>query len=263
MASRVALLLCLLGLLLVALPAVVVADDDDSGIYYQLALMWPGAYCEQTNAGCCKPTTGVSPASDFYISGFTVFNATTDAAVTQCSNKPPYDPNLIIGLQGLEQYWSSIKCPSNNGQSNWKNAWKKAGACSGLDEKAYFDKALSFRSRINPLVRLKKNGIAPDFELYGLKAITKVFKSGINAAPVIQCSKGPFDKFMLYQLFFCAAGNGTFIDCPAPPQYTCTNTILFHPFKKWMLKQPQQQLDDDDESAADAFDALPGLAMDN
>ena len=63
----------------------------------------------------------------------------------------------ITGI-GLEQYWSNIKCPSNNGQSSWKNAWKKAGACSGLDEKAYFEKALSFRSRINPLVRLKKNG---------------------------------------------------------------------------------------------------------
>jgi ribonuclease T2 len=63
----------------------------------------------------------------------------------------------ITGI-GLEQYWSNIKCPSNNGQSSWKNAWKKAGVCSGLDEKAYFEKALSFRSRINPLVRLKKNG---------------------------------------------------------------------------------------------------------
>jgi len=39
----------------------------------------------------------------------------------------------ITGI-GLEQYWSNIKCPSNNGQSSWKNAWKKAGACSGLDE---------------------------------------------------------------------------------------------------------------------------------
>jgi ribonuclease T2 len=50
----------------------------------------------------------------------------------------------ITGI-GLEQYWSNIKCPSNNGQSSWKNAWKKAGACS-------------FRSQIDPLVRLKKNG---------------------------------------------------------------------------------------------------------
>lgn len=58
-------------------------------------MQWPGAYCEQTSAGCCKPTTGVSPARDFYITGFTVLNATTDAAVTGCSNKVPYDPNLV------------------------------------------------------------------------------------------------------------------------------------------------------------------------
>jgi len=106
-------------------------------------------------------------------------------------------------------------------------------------------------------------GIQDDFNLYSLKAIKKVFKSGINAEPVIQCSKGPFDKYMLYQLYFCANGNGTFIDCPAPPQYTCSKTVLFHPYKKWMLKQ---QLNDDSaefyEAAADPFQ-LPGLAMDN
>ncbi|KAG0544635.1 hypothetical protein BDA96_02G293200 [Sorghum bicolor] len=154
MASSRIPLLCLLGLLLVASPAIA---DDSSGIYYQLALLWPGAYCEQTNAGCCKPTTGVSPARDFYITGLTVYNATTNAALTECSNQAPYNPNLITGI-GLEQYWINIKCPANNGQRSWKNAWKKAGACSGLDEKAYFEKALSFRSKINPLVRLKQNG---------------------------------------------------------------------------------------------------------
>jgi hypothetical protein len=58
-------------------------------------MQWPGAYCEQTRAGCCKPTTGVSPARDFYITGLTVYNATTDAAVTECSNQAPYNPNLV------------------------------------------------------------------------------------------------------------------------------------------------------------------------
>ncbi|EER99263.1 hypothetical protein BDA96_02G293200 [Sorghum bicolor] len=258
MASSRIPLLCLLGLLLVASPAIA---DDSSGIYYQLALLWPGAYCEQTNAGCCKPTTGVSPARDFYITGLTVYNATTNAALTECSNQAPYNPNLITGI-GLEQYWINIKCPANNGQRSWKNAWKKAGACSGLDEKAYFEKALSFRSKINPLVRLKQNGIEDDFELYGLKAIKKVFKSGINAEPVIQCSKGPFDKYMLYQLYFCANGNGTFIDCPAPAKYTCSNSVLFHPYKKWMLKQQLSDESADFYDSADPF-VLPGLAMDN
>ncbi|KAG2644893.1 ribonuclease 3-like [Panicum virgatum] len=248
MASRMALL-CLLGLL-VASPAIA-----DSGIYYQLALMWPGAYCQQTNAGCCKPTTGVSPARDFYVSGFTVYNATTDAPVTGCNNAAPFDPNKITGVQGLYQYWSSIKCPSNNGRSNWKNAWKKSGACSGLEEKDYFEAALSFRSRINPLVRLKAQHIEPDFGLYGVKTIKNVFKAGINAAPVVQCSKGPFGKFQLFQLYFCASASGKFIDCPAPEQYTCSKEILFHPFQKWMLKQ---QLNE--STAANPF-VLPGVAV--
>lgn len=244
MASRIALL-CLLGLL-VASPAIA-----DFGTYYQLALMWPGAYCEQTNAGCCKPTTGVSPARDFYITGFTAYNS------TRCS-LDTFDVNKIIDIEGLNQYWSSIRCPSNNGEGNWKNAWKKNGRCSGFELKAYFETALALRSRLNPLVRLKAAGIEPDFGLYSLKVIKKAFQTGIGAAPVIQCSKGPFDKFMLYQLYFCVNENGTFIDCPDAQTYTCSKEILFHPFKKWMLQQ-QQQLN---RHESDALEML-GLAMDN
>ncbi|OEL17277.1 Intracellular ribonuclease LX [Dichanthelium oligosanthes] len=251
--SRIALL-CFLGLL-VASPAIA-----DSGIYYQLALMWPGAYCEQTNGGCCKPSTGVSPARDFYISGFTVYNATTDYPVTGCNDKTPFDPNAIVGIQGLYQYWSNIKCPSNNGRSSWKNAWKNSGVCSGLNETTFFQTALSFRSRINPLVRLKAKSIAPDFGLYGVKAIKNVFKAGINASPLVQCSMGPsqFGKYQLYQLFFCASESGKFIDCPVESKFTCpVKEIIFHPFQKWMLKQSAKAAYD----AADPF-VLPGVAMD-
>lgn len=64
----------------------------------------------------------------------------------------------IIDIPGLKQYWSNIKCPGNNGEGGWKNTWKTSGACSGLEEKDFFEKALKFRSRINPLVRLQNNG---------------------------------------------------------------------------------------------------------
>jgi ribonuclease T2 len=37
----------------------------------------------------------VSPASDFYVSGFTVYNATTNAPVTGCNNAAPFDPNEV------------------------------------------------------------------------------------------------------------------------------------------------------------------------
>lgn len=49
---------------------------------------WPGAYCAQTTRGCCMPKSPVVPAADFYVSGFTVFNATTDAPETSCSSTP-------------------------------------------------------------------------------------------------------------------------------------------------------------------------------
>ncbi|CAL5087117.1 unnamed protein product [Urochloa decumbens] len=253
MASRIALLCLLIGLL-VASPAIA-----DSGVYYELVLMWPGAYCEQTKTGCCKPTTGKSPARDFYISGFTVYNATTEEPVTGCNDQAPFDPNLIDGIPGLNQYWSSIKCPSNNGNKNWKNVWKKSGACSGLKEKDFFETALTFRSRLNPLVRLKAKHIEPDFGLYGVKAIKDVFKSSINAEPLVQCSNGPseFGKYQLYQIVFCASGTGKFIDCPGAEysKYGCpAKEIIFHPFQKWMLKQ----------TAAEAYDpfVLPGIAAD-
>lgn len=96
-------------------------------------------------------------------------------------------------------------------------------------------------------------GIEPDFGLYGVKAIQNVFKSGVNATPLVQCSMGPspFGKYQLYQLYFCASEKGTFMDCPTMD--TCpAKEIIFHPFHKWMLKQ---------QSSSDAF-VLPGVAMD-
>ncbi|KAK3129587.1 hypothetical protein QOZ80_6BG0482050 [Eleusine coracana subsp. coracana] len=249
MASKMALL-CLLAGLLVASTA---AADDDYGIYYQIGFMWPGAYCAQTSRGCCMPASDVVPAADFYISSFAVYNATTNDPKTSCS-KDPFDLNEIINIQGLNKYWSNIKCPSNNGQNSWKNAWKTSGVCSGFDERDYFEAALSLRSRFNPLARLANNGIKPDFSLYSVKGIKTVIKKEIGVTPVIQCSKGPFNKFQLYQIFICvSAGDETFIDCPEPPKYTCSSEILFHPFKKWMLKKP---------TSADPFE-LPGIAIDH
>jgi len=72
---------------------------------------WPGAYCQQTNAGCCKPTTGVSPARDFYVSGFTVYNATTDAPVTGCNNAAPFDPNKVEYVVITRQH-AAVAMPS-------------------------------------------------------------------------------------------------------------------------------------------------------
>lgn len=192
----------------------------------------------------------------------------------------------ILEISGLRQFWSNIKCPSNNGQSSWKSAWKTSGVCSGLDDKAYFQAAIALRSKINPLSRLVSKGdacmhpwlmtavflerkssplirtgiviagIKPDFGLYSLEKIKKVIQAGTGVTPVIQCSKGPFDKFQLYQIFICVAGDAkTLIECPKPQKFTCSDEILFHPFKKWMLKQAASSV-----SYAEAFE-VAGAAM--
>ncbi|XP_044963465.1 ribonuclease 1-like [Hordeum vulgare subsp. vulgare] len=244
-------LLCLLGML-IASSAIAVSD---SGIYYQIGLMWPGAYCVQTTGGCCMPKSPIVPAADFYVSGFTVFNATTDAPETSCSSTP-FNSDEILEISGLRQYWSNIKCPSNNGQKSWKSAWKTSGVCSGLDDKAYFQAAIALRSKINPLSRLVSKGIKPDFGLYSLEKIKKAIQVGTGVAPLIQCSEGPFDKFQLYQIFICVAEDAkTLIECPKPQKFTCSDEILFHPFKKWMLKQAASSV-----SFAEAFE-MAGAAM--
>lgn len=202
------------------------------------------------------PMSPVQPAADFYVSGFTVYNATTDAPKTRCSDTP-FNFNEVIKVDNIWKYWSSIKCPSNNGKSSWKSAWKTSGVCSGLSQAAYFQAALALRDKINPLARLVSKKIQPDFGLYSVEKIKKVIKAGIDVTPVIQCSKGPFDKFQLYQIFICVAGDAkTPIECPKPQKFTCTDEILFHPFKKWMLKQGKSSV-----SYAEAFE-LFGDAMD-
>ncbi|KAF0924442.1 hypothetical protein E2562_010103 [Oryza meyeriana var. granulata] len=252
MASSGVALLCLLGLLVAASPAAVAADK----IFYQIAFMWPGAYCAQTNAGCCMPTTDVVPAADFYVAGFTVYNATTNSSMTGCNNTP-FNMNQLGDTTKLMQYWNNIRCPSSDGESSWKKAWQTSGVCSNLSESAYFETALALRDKINPLSRLVRNDIKPDFGLYSVKKIKKTFQKGIGAAPLIQCSKGPFDKFQLYQLFVCVAEDTkTFIECPSPKKaYTCSDEILFHPFKKWMLKTASTSF------AARAIDQLLEAAM--
>ena len=257
MASGRIALLCLLGLLLVAAsPAAIAAKDDK--IFYQITFMWPGAYCAQTKAGCCMPKTDVAPASDFYVAGFTVYNATTNSSLSSCSNTP-FDMNQIGDVTRLMQYWNNIRCPSKSGQKGWKSAWETSGVCSDLTESAYFDTALALRDKINPLSRLVSNGIKPDFGLYSVKKIKEVIEEGIGAPALIQCSKGPFNKFQLYQIYVCVAEDAkTFVECPSPRKpYTCGDDILFHPFKKWMLKTNSTK----SYAAADAIDQLLEAVM--
>ncbi|XP_020523989.1 ribonuclease 3-like isoform X5 [Amborella trichopoda] len=65
-------------------------------------------------------------------------------------------------LEGLEEslsgLWSSIKCPSNNGQSMWKSLWKNNGVCSILSLFKYFKQGIIIHCEINLIKALRFQG---------------------------------------------------------------------------------------------------------
>nr|XP_010925305.2 extracellular ribonuclease LE [Elaeis guineensis] len=229
MASRLAVVF-LLGLLF-ASPLLAIKSFD----FFYLVFMWPGAYCAQSK--CCVPTTGL-PAEDFFLWGLQTYNATTMKAVTKCIKNSPFYINQLSNMrEELDSYWSNIKCPSTNGQSTWKKTWKLYGVCSGMNETDYFQFALELRAKVDLLSLLSKKGIYPDFNLYYLTDIQSAIAEGIGVTPEIRCSKGPYDKFQLYQVYICVNKDGEFMECPGSQGFTCSSSILFHPFHDWMLNK--------------------------
>ena len=217
-------------MLMIFLPCFAVKSFD----YFSLVLMWPGAYCEQTNAGCCLPTTG-EPARDFLIKDLITYNSDGDS-ITRCQNTN-FDYNQISSLShDLESYWANIRCPSNNGRSSWRSKWKSYGVCSGFSQPDYFKAGLDLLQKADIAFHLIKKGIQPDYNLYKVDDIKSAIAEGIGAEPLIRCSKGPFDKFQLFEVHICIDRDGsTIIECPVKPKFTCTDEILFHPYRGWML----------------------------
>ncbi|KAH0470674.1 hypothetical protein IEQ34_000397 [Dendrobium chrysotoxum] len=221
----------LLALMLISSPCFAVKSFD----HFSLILTWPGAYCEHTDGGCCLPKTG-EPAGNFLIRDLRTYNSEGDS-ITECQNIN-FDYNQISGLShDLETYWANIKCPSNNGRSNWKSKWKRYGVCSGLSETNYFKTGLDHLQKADIAFHLVKKDINPDYNLYKLADIKSAIAEGIGAEPLIRCSKGPFNKFQLFEVHICIDRNGsTIIECPTKPKFTCTDEILFYPYRSWMLK---------------------------
>ncbi|RWR77478.1 extracellular ribonuclease LE-like protein [Cinnamomum micranthum f. kanehirae] len=163
------------------------ADFD----FYYLVLEWPGSYCKDcTVNGCCKPTTFTNYPleEDFLIKGLYTYSD-SGQAVTKC-NTTKFYVNALRNLIGdLYVHWPSIKCPSNNGVSQWRDAWTNYGVCSGLSEEDYFDKALKLRKKINMLSVLKWKGIFPsDFLFYSPLYVETAIKFGLGADVGIKCN---------------------------------------------------------------------------
>ncbi|KAJ0971272.1 hypothetical protein J5N97_019231 [Dioscorea zingiberensis] len=211
--------LFLLGMLLSS--PLASADFD----FYYLVLMWPGTYCSQSK--CCRPTTG-PPPDDFIIRGLWPVNYTTESVVTKCGSEPFIKKELEELEYQLAWYWSNLKCPSNNGMSSWKSAWKTYGTCSNKAEKDYFELALNLRKEVDVLAALEKEGIIPRKGYpYNYINVLTAIKENIGVGAMIRCNS----KDEIYEVYICMDKYGKSpIDCPFDLHFTCAPWIFLPEF---------------------------------
>ncbi|KAG2636469.1 hypothetical protein PVAP13_2NG452300 [Panicum virgatum] len=168
--------------------------------FYYLILMWPGAYCEDSDNGCCVPKYGY-PAEDFFVESFQTFDLSINKPIVRCSNGKPFDANKLDKIENsINHYWSKLKCPPTDGVNNWKSAWNSYG-------------------------------------LYATEKIRWAVERKLGVAPGLQCRDGPFGKKQLYLVYLCVDTDAkTFIECPKlPATLSCPASVVFHPFYTWML----------------------------
>uniref|UniRef100_A0A0E0B5U6 Uncharacterized protein n=1 Tax=Oryza glumipatula TaxID=40148 RepID=A0A0E0B5U6_9ORYZ len=209
MEQRKFLLCLILALLAASGPAKTVNADSPFDFYY-LILMWPGAYCTDSEYGCCVPKYGY-PSEDFFVKSFMTFDSSENTAVVRCNSDNPFDINKLDSIENnLNHYWSNIKCPRTDGVNSWKSEWNSYGVCSGLKELDYFKAGLQLRKSADILSALAEQGV--------------------------QCRDGPFGKKQLHEIYLCVDKDAkSFIDCPVLPNLSCPAEVLFHPFHTWML----------------------------
>uniref|UniRef100_A0A8I6W8P8 Uncharacterized protein n=1 Tax=Hordeum vulgare subsp. vulgare TaxID=112509 RepID=A0A8I6W8P8_HORVV len=231
MAMRAISLCLVVGLLAAAAPASATSFD-----FYYLILKWPGAYCADSDYGCCVPKYGY-PAEDFFVESFMTFDLSLNKAIVRCNSDKPFDVNKLEPIENnLNHYWSNIHCPRNDGTGTWKSEWRSYGVCSGLKLVDYFRAALNLRKNADVLGALAEQGINPDYRLYNTEHIEWAVNQKLGVMPGVQCRDGPFGKKQLYQIYLCVDKDGkTFIDCPKLPKLHCPEEVLFHPFHTWML----------------------------
>ncbi|CAL5063136.1 unnamed protein product [Urochloa decumbens] len=196
--------------------------------FYYLILMWPGAYCESSDSGCCVPKYGY-PAEDFFVKSFQTFDLSINKPVVKCRNGAAFDQNTLDKIENsINHYWSNLQLgPTSRPPSTSEKQADVLGA-------------------------LAEQGIEPDFNLYSTEKIKWAIAQKLGVAPGLQCRDGPFGKKQLYEVYLCVDTDGeTFIECPKlPAALSCPASVVFHPFYTWMLNS----------TAAAAFDSKILLA---
>ncbi|KAL4194720.1 hypothetical protein AMTRI_Chr05g60850 [Amborella trichopoda] len=121
---------------------------------------------------------------------------------------------------------SSVKCPSNNGQSKWKSLWKNNGDCSNLGLFEYFVQGIIIK--INLIKALRIHGhIVPDGQLYQLADIKNVLKLELEEEVGIRCIYVCIDKLNATNV----------IPCTRLPNFKCSDEIHFPTFNIQMLEK--------------------------
>ncbi|CAN6441720.1 unnamed protein product [Victoria cruziana] len=194
-------------------------------------LHWPGAYCAQMKTRrCCMPNTG-SPEEDFYVSIMATY--TNDGtAVKKCSSSNFYINELSDLSESLDLHWPNIKCPKNDGKSNWRSIWKTFGVCTNMREHDHFKPSFVYAS--SALL-----GITPDGRNYSFTSIQEALENGIGQKVAVQCSKiYNTNIYQLFRIFFCVdkSDASTIVSCPFESRYRCTDEVVFSPFDVGMLK---------------------------
>ncbi|XP_058074690.1 extracellular ribonuclease LE-like [Magnolia sinica] len=205
--------------------------------YYRFVVEWPGSICKDVNGpGCCRPTTG-NPKEDFHVKALYTYSGSQP--ITKC-NTTKFDVNLVSSIsEELNEYWPTIKCPSNNGHTTWNDAWRLYGVCTGLGQKDYFKTALKLRSKINLFSLFKRNGIVPSvIDSYDFVLVKNTIRGGIGASAAIECTMNEWGEHQMTDIHICVARDGTtIIQCPTLPKFKCDTLVSYPIFTFDMLKE--------------------------
>jgi hypothetical protein len=73
-------------------------------------VQWPGAYCQDSDYGCCVPPYGY-PSEDFFVQNFITFDLATNNAAVRCKNGT-FDLKEVSAASHLSEPIDLIICNS-------------------------------------------------------------------------------------------------------------------------------------------------------
>ncbi|KAJ0395886.1 hypothetical protein P43SY_002017 [Pythium insidiosum] len=114
--------------------------------FYVLAVSWQPEFChgkEQEYPGCTVPR-------DYWRSHFTMHGLWPEREHGKhpgFCHGPEFDPAAVesaVGLDNLMQFWPNVKIAAGSADyvSFWRHEWTRHGTCSGLEQAAYFSRAV-------------------------------------------------------------------------------------------------------------------------